>query len=110
MLAYYVEWHMRRVWRRCCSTSLTRKPPKPRRKSVVAKAQRSQTAVTKQTTGVTGDGLPVHSFRTLLTDLATVARKSIVTAITPLFPITVLTELTPIQRKAFNLQGVKCSR
>ena len=36
------------------------------RPSVVAKAQRSPTAIAKQTTGHTVDGLPVHSFRGLL--------------------------------------------
>src|SRR5262249_23922648 len=47
------------------------------RKSVVARAQRSPSAVTKQTTGLTPDGLPVHSFRSLLADLATLARNVI---------------------------------
>ena len=36
------------------------------RSSVVAKAQRSPSAITKQTSGTTPDGLPVHSFRSLL--------------------------------------------
>jgi len=41
------------------------------RPSVVARPRRSRAAVTKQTTGQTEDGLPVHSFRSLLADLAT---------------------------------------
>ena len=80
------------------------------RKSVVAKAQRSQTALTKQTTGVTPDGLPVHSFRTLLADLATLARNTLVTAITPHHLLTVLTNPTPIQQKAFDLLGIRWSQ
>jgi len=36
------------------------------RASIVAPAQRSPAAVTKQTTGLTQDGLPVHSFCSLL--------------------------------------------
>ena len=51
------------------------------RSSVVAKAERSPAAVTKQTTGQTEDGLPVHSFHTLLADLATLTRNTVVTAI-----------------------------
>jgi predicted dehydrogenase len=43
------------------------------RTSVVAQAQRSPAAVTKQTTGLTPDGLPVHSFRSLLADLSSYA-------------------------------------
>jgi hypothetical protein len=53
------------------------------RSSVVAKAERSPAAVTKQTTGRTEDGLPVHSFRSLLADLATLTRNTLVTAIDP---------------------------
>ena len=44
------------------------------RASVVAPAQRSEVAIRKQTTGFTPDGLPVHSFRTLLANLATLTR------------------------------------
>ena len=76
------------------------------RSSVVAQAQRSPAAVRKQTTGVTPDGLPVHSFRTLLADLATMARNTIITAINPLYPITVVTRPTPVQQKAFDLPDV----
>jgi hypothetical protein len=56
------------------------------RKSVVAQAQCSPAAVKKQTTGLTEDGLPVHSFHSLLADLATLARNTIITAITPNHP------------------------
>ncbi len=43
------------------------------RSSAVAPAQRSKAAIKKQTTGVTPEGPPVHSFHTLLADLATMA-------------------------------------
>jgi hypothetical protein len=76
------------------------------RSSVVAQAQRSKAAVKKHTTGVTPDGLPVHSFRTLLADLATLARNTIVTAINPLYPMAVVTRPTPVQQKAFDLLGL----
>ena len=76
------------------------------RSSVVAQAQRSKAAVKKQTTGVTPDGLPVHSFHTLLADLATMARNTISTAINPLYQLTVVTRPTPVQQKAFDLLGL----
>jgi hypothetical protein len=60
----------------------------------------------KQTTGLTPDGLPVHSFRTLLADLATLARNTIITAINPNYPLTVVTRPTPVQQKAFDLLGL----
>ena len=80
------------------------------RASVVAKAQHSATAVTTQTTGLTEHGFPVHSFRSLLAGLATLARNTITTAITPDYPLTVLTRPTPVQQKAFDLLGVACTQ
>ena len=73
---------------------------------MVAQAQRSPAAIRKQTTGLSEDGLPVHSFRTLLADLATLARNTITTAITPEHPLTVVTRPTPLQQKAFALLKV----
>ena len=72
----------------------------------LAPEQRSKAAVKKQTTGVTPDGLPAHSFRTLLADLATLARNTIVTAINPLYPLTVVTRPMPVPQKAFDLLSV----
>jgi hypothetical protein len=106
MLAYYVEWHMRQRLAAMLFDDHDKRAAEARRISVVAKAARSQAAVTKQTTGLTADGLPVHSFQSLLADLATLARNTIVTAITPDYPLTVLTRPTPVQSKAFELLGV----
>jgi hypothetical protein len=58
----------------------------------------------------TDPGLPVHSFQSLLADLATVARNTITTAITPNYPLSVVTRPTTIQHKAFQLLGVSCSQ
>ena len=110
MLAYYVEWHMRQRLAPMLFDDTDKDAAEALRTSVVAQAQRSPAAVTKQTTGLTEDGLPVHSFHSLLTDLATLARNTITTAITPLYPLTVLTRPTPIQHKALDLLGVACSQ
>jgi len=106
MLAYYLEWHMRQRLAPMLFDDTDRAEAEAQRRSVVAQAQRSKAAIRKQTTGLTADGLPVHSFRSLLADLATLARNTIVTAITPNYPLTVLTRPTPIQQKAFDLLGV----
>jgi transposase len=106
MLAYYLEWHMRRCLAPMLFDDTDKDEAEALRSSVVAQAQRSKAAVKKQTTGVTPDGLPVHSFRSLLADLATVARNTIVTAINPLYPLTVVTRPTAVQQKAFDLLGV----
>ena len=80
--------------------------PFVQRSSVVAKAGRSPAAVIKQTTGRTDDGLPVHSFRTLLADLATLTRNTLVTAIARKQPFTVTARPTPIQQKTRDLLGL----
>jgi len=48
----------------------------------------------------------VHSFQSLLADLATLTRNTVVTAIAPDRPFTVLTRPTAIQQKAFDLLGI----
>jgi hypothetical protein len=107
MLAYYLEWHMRQRLAPMLFDDTDKQAAEALRASVVAKAQRSPAAVTKQTTGLTEDGLPVHSFRSLLADMATLARNTITTAISPHYPLTVLTRPTPVQQKAFALLRVQ---
>jgi transposase len=107
MLAYYLEWHMRQRLAPMLFDDTDKEGAEAQRRSVVAQAQRSKAAVRKQTTGVTEDGLPVHSFHSLLADLATLARNTITTAIAPNYPLTVLTRPTLIQQKAFDLLGLR---
>ena len=106
MLAYYLEWHMRRALAPLLFDDTDKEAAEAARESPVAKAQRSPAAIRKQTTGLTQDGLPVHSFRTLLGDLATLASNTIVTAVAPALPLTVMTRPTAIQRRAFDLLGI----
>jgi hypothetical protein len=110
MLAYYLEWHLRQRLAPMLFDDTDKQAAEALRASVVAQAQRSPAALRKQTTGLTEDELPVHSFQTLLVDLGTMARNTITTAITPDYPFTVLTRPTPIQQKAFALIGVSCSQ
>jgi transposase len=110
MLAYYLEWHMRQKLALMLFDDTDKAEAGGRRQTVVAQAQRSKAATKKQTTGLTVDGLPVHSFQSLLADLATLARNTITTAITPHYPLTVLTRPTPVQQKAFDLLGIKCAQ
>jgi hypothetical protein len=106
MLAYCLERHMRQRLAPMLFDDTDKETAEALRTSVVAQARRSPAAVAKQTTGLTRDGLPVHSFHSLLADLATLVRNTVVTAITPNYPLTVLTRPTPIQHKAFDLLGV----
>jgi transposase len=106
MLAYYVEWHMRRKLAPLLFDDTDKQAAEAARVSAVAKAGRSPEAIRKQTTGVTADGSPVHSFRTLLADLGTLTRNTVLTAVAPKLPLTILTTPTPLQRKAFALLDV----
>jgi hypothetical protein len=106
MLAYYIEWHMRQCLAPMLYDDTDKDIAETLRPSVVAKAQRSPSAVTKQTTGRTEDGLPVHSFRSLIADLATLARNTVVTAIAPNSPFIIVTRPTRIQQKALDLLNV----
>ena len=56
------------------------------------------------------DGLPVHSFHSLLADLATLTRNTVVTALAPDHPFTLTTRPTTIQQKALDLLGVAVTR
>jgi Transposase DDE domain len=106
MLAYYLEWHMRQRLAPMLFDDTDKAAAEALRTSVVAQARRSPAAVTKQATRLTEDGLPVHSFHSLMADLATVTRNTIITAITPNYPLAVVTRPTNIQHKAFTLLGV----
>ena len=60
----------------------------------------------KAATKSTADGLPAHSFQTLLGDLATLALNQVVLPTEYQTAITVSTKPTPLQRQAFDLLGV----
>jgi len=106
MLAYYLEWHMRQRLAPMLYDDTDKHAAEAQRASVVSKAERSPAAVTKQTTGRTEDGLPVHSFRTLLADLATLTRNTLVTAVDPERSLILSARPTALQQKALDLLGL----
>jgi hypothetical protein len=106
MLAYYLEWHMRQRLAPMLYDDTDKDAAEAQRSTVVAKAERSPAAVTKQTTGRSDDGLPVHSFQTLLDDLATITRNTLVTAIAPEQSFTLTARPTPLQQRARGLLGL----
>jgi hypothetical protein len=72
----------------------------------VVKAIRSEHAKAKDASKRADDGLPLHSFRTLLQDLATLAYNVTSTALNPEAKIVLTTRPTPLQQKAFSLLGL----
>ena len=74
MLAYYVEWHMRKALAPILFDDDDTDGAQAKRSSIVSPATSSDSAQAKASTKKSPDGLPVHSFRTLLSDLATVTK------------------------------------
>jgi len=107
MLAYYVEWHMRRKLAPLLFEDHDKKAATLRRESVVKPALRSEAAERKAATKHDDDGLPVHSFRSLLSDLATLTINRIQTGNASLPAFNKLTNPTPLQKKAFSLLGIR---
>lgn len=104
MLAYYVEWHMRRALAPMLFDDDDKATAEALRSSVVAPAQRSPRALGKAHSKQTEDGTPVHSFQTLLEDLATIAKNRVQPKRAPTpTSFDVLTTPTPLQQRALEL-------
>ena len=112
MLAYYVEWHMRERLKPMLFDDEFIEQARATRASPVAKAVRSTHAKTKDASKRADDGLPLHSFTTLLQDLGTLAYNITHTRLNPNAKIVITTRPTPLQDKAFRLLGVNpdCSQ
>lgn len=109
MLAYYAEWHMRKAIapvlfqdEELDAVRWNRDP--------VAKAQPSQTVQRKKRTKQTSDGWPVHSFQSLVDELATRCKNTCrVGQGKDVGRFTTLTEPTDFQRHVFALLGLMCT-
>ena len=106
MLAYYVEFHMRSRLAPLLFDDHDRAAAAAERASIVAPAQRSPAAKRKVTSRRTDDGLPVHSFRSLLNDLATVCLNKLALPTNRKYRFDLPTTPTPLQARAFELLGV----
>jgi len=105
-LAYYVEWHMRQALQSILFDDDDPAAGEARRRSIVAPARRSPRAEVKAATKRTDDGLPVHSFRTLVADLATLTKNRVQPKApgSPTFELLAIP--TSLQQRAFALLGV----
>jgi len=110
MLAYHLEWHMRQALASVLFEDHDREGAAARRSSIIAPATRSKAAHRKIALKRTDDGLPVHSFHTLLADLATFTRNTMAIDRAPAETFTLYPHLTPIQQKAFTLLRVSPKR
>jgi transposase len=106
MLAYHVEWHMRATLAPLLFDEDDFQQAESKRHSVVAPAQRSDQALLKAQSKQTWDGFPVHSFQSLLADLATVVKNHIQPTPMPAIAFDKITQPTPLQQKALDLLGL----
>ena len=100
MLAYYLEWHMRKA---LAPMLFGDDAPREPREDVVSPKKPSPSAARKARTKKTLDGAPVHSFQTLLADLSTIVRNSITPNLEGAPAWQQETEPSALQQKAFDL-------
>ncbi len=107
VLAYYVEWHLRRAWAPLLFEDEERREERKRRDPILP-AKPSDSAERKKRSHQTADGLPVHSFESLLRELASRARVTYALKPQKAEEKTNLTfrqvpEPTPLQARAYEL-------
>ena len=106
MLSYYITWHMHARLAPVLFTDDDKPAAPAARPSPVAPAARSPRALAKAAAKHTPADLPVHSFATLLADLATICLNTIAPADPALPGFRLVTTPTALQRQAFDLLGV----
>jgi len=104
MLAYYVEWHMRPKLAELIFDDEDPEDAAAVRDSIVAPAQRSQSAKRKDSTKENADGLPVQSFQALLENLKQLTLSKIRISGTQCIEMKCMP--TELQQRAFTLLGV----
>ncbi|MCE2520007.1 MAG: transposase, partial [Alphaproteobacteria bacterium] len=107
MLAYYVEWHMRRKLKPMLFDEEDAQGAEARRPSVVAPATVSMSARAKASSKRNTDDDPVHSLSTLIDDLATITRNTVAPRLSGAEPFQVVTRPTSLQRRVLDHLGVR---
>jgi Transposase DDE domain len=106
MLACHVEWHMRECLKPMLFDDDDPTAAARERASIVAPAQSSPAALRKRASKLTANGGPVHSFHSLLRDLATCTLNEMTTTLNHAYSFTLVATPTPIQAQAFTLLDV----
>ena len=105
MLSYYISWHMKQALAPILFVDNDKPAAAAKRADPVAAAQRSDEALKKAARKRTDDDTPVHSFTSLLADLATICANQI-QPVDDMPAFTKITTPTPLQRQAFELLAV----
>jgi transposase len=103
MLAYYVQWHLKRAWESLLFEEEDMQTIRGKR-APVAPALPSTEVQEKKSTHKTASGLPVQSFSTLLRELGTRCRNTCLVVSDPSGnTFEQVTDMTPLQAEAFRL-------
>jgi hypothetical protein len=102
MLAYHVEWHLRKALAPLLFHDTDLDQAKAERSSPVVKTDPSELAKAKKTSKLNPDGLPVMAFSTLLDHLGTLARNTVTAPLHGEHGFTLYTQPTPLQAQAFK--------
>ena len=103
MLAYYVEWHLRKS----LAPLLFEDEEVSDLTTNVIRASRSKSAIAKDRKKRNTEDLPVHSFRTLLEDLGTICLNKIrYTNSTGKYVFSKITQPTPLQQSCLDILSV----
>ena len=105
-LAYYVEWHMRQKLTPILFEEDDPDGAEKLRDSIVDPAQRSKSTRKKAGSKQTPQGEPVHSFQSLLSDLATIVSSTVQPRQLSVACFDKVTKPTPVQQRAFELLEV----
>jgi Transposase DDE domain len=105
MLSYYIVWHMKQALAPILFVDNDKPAAAATRANPVAPAQRSDEALKKAARKRADDDTPVHSFTSLLADLATICANQIQPA-DDMPAFTKITTPTALQRRAFELLDV----
>jgi transposase len=107
MLAYYVEWHLRRRLAPLLFDDDDRAAAEAQRDSIVAPSQVSPSAQSKAHSRRTADGLPVHSFQTLLDALSRLSKSRLQIRLADSEPIEKLSRRNALHDQVFSLLGLR---
>ncbi len=105
-LAYHIEWHMRQALAPILFEEDNPVEAQQLRSSIVDSAKRSLSARHKAARKLTAECFPVHSFHSLLADLASLVRNTIQPTQTGIPCFDKLTQPSPLQKKVFSLLQV----
>src|ERR1700729_4296818 len=110
MLAYHVEWHLRRALAPLLFHDTDIAAARAERPSPVAKTEPSQTAKTKKAVKRNPAGQPVMDFADLIAHLGTLARNTVTTSLHKGHGFILHTRPTAIQENAFQLLEIDPTR